>query len=153
MLTLMKPGIDDYAESKSEPTSALLNTLERDTRSKMVHHQMLTGRLEGRFLKMITQISSGAKHVLEIGMFTGYSALSMAEGLPDDGTVTTCDIDEECIKFAKSFFERSEHGRKITVMAGPALDSLKSWKAHSTSFSSTPISPTTKTITTLSCLK
>jgi caffeoyl-CoA O-methyltransferase len=124
MLTLMKPGIDEYAQSKSEPTSALLNSLERETHSKMAHWQMLTGRLEGRFLKMMVQIS-GAKNVLEIGMFTGYSALSMAEGLPAGGTVTTCDIDADCIKFAKEFFARSEHGDKITVMEGPALDSLK----------------------------
>ena len=124
MLTLLKPGIDEYAESKSEPTSALLNHLVHETRSKMKYPSMLTGRLEGRFLKMMVQIS-GAKNVLEIGMFTGYSALSMAEGLPAGGTVTTLDIDEECIKFAKGFFERSEHGHKITVIAGPALNSLK----------------------------
>jgi caffeoyl-CoA O-methyltransferase len=124
MLTLMKPGIDEYAESKSEPTSALLNNLVKETHSKMEYPQMLTGRLEGRFLKMMVQIS-GAKNVLEIGMFTGYSALSMAEGLPHGGKVTTLDIDEACIKFAKGFFERSEHGHKIEVIKGPALDSLK----------------------------
>ncbi|MBS2008423.1 MAG: class I SAM-dependent methyltransferase [Cyanobacteria bacterium SZAS TMP-1] len=124
MLTLMKPGIDDYAESKCEPTSALLNKLVRDTHEKMQYPQMLTGRLEGRFLKMMVQISA-AKNVLEIGMFTGYSALSMAEGLPAGGTVTTLDIDETCIKFAREFFEKSEHGKKINVIQGPALDSLK----------------------------
>jgi len=124
MLTLMKPGIDDYAESKSEPTSALLNNLVRETHERMQYPQMLTGRLEGRFLKMMVQIS-GAKNVLEIGMFTGYSALSMAEGLAEGGKVTTLDIDEECIKFAKGFFERSEHGKKIDVIKGPALESLK----------------------------
>jgi len=124
MLTLMKPGIDDYAESKSEPTSALLNRLVHETRSKMEHSTMLTGRLEGRFLKLMVQIS-GAKNVLEIGMFTGYSALSMAEGLGDDGKVTTLEIDEARIKFAKEFFERSEHGKKITVVKGPGLESLK----------------------------
>jgi caffeoyl-CoA O-methyltransferase len=127
MLTLMKPGIDEYAESKSEPTSALLNHLVRETYSKMEIPQMLTGRLEGRFLKMMVQIS-GAKNVLEIGMFTGYSALSMAEGLPPGGKVTTLDIDEDCIKFAKGYFDRSEHGKKIEVVKGPALDSLKKLK-------------------------
>lgn len=127
MLTLMKPGIDEYAESKSEPTSGLLNNLVRETYSKMEMPQMLTGRLEGRFLKMMVQIS-GAVNVLEIGMFTGYSALSMAEGLPAGGKVTSLELDEDCIKFAKGFFERSEHGKKIEVIKGPAIDSLKKLK-------------------------
>ncbi len=125
MLTLTKPGIDDYAESKTEPTSALLTSLVRETHEKMSMPQMLTGRLEGRFLKMMVQIS-GAKSVLEIGMFTGYSALSMAEGLPEGGKVTTLDIDDECVQFAKRYFERSEHGHKITVIQGTALKSLQS---------------------------
>ena len=99
MLTLTKPGIEEYAESKSEPVSALLSKLARDTYESMPIPWMLTGRLEGRFLKMMVQIS-GAKNVLEIGMFTGYSALSMAEGLPEGGTVTTLDIDPACIEFA-----------------------------------------------------
>lgn len=123
MLTLTKPGIDDYAESKSEPTSALLAELVRDTHDNMAYPQMLTGRLEGRFLKLMVQIAA-AKSVLEIGMFTGYSALSMAEGLAKGGKVTTLEIDEKCIAFAKRYFERSEHGSKIEVVQGPALDSL-----------------------------
>jgi caffeoyl-CoA O-methyltransferase len=123
MLTLTKPGIDDYAESKTEPTSALLAELVRDTHENMDYPQMLTGRLEGRFLKLMVQIAA-AKSVLEIGMFTGYSALSMAEGLVKGGKVTTLEIDEKCIVFAKRYFERSEHGSKIEVIQGPALDSL-----------------------------
>lgn len=124
MLTLTKPGIDDYAESKSEPTSALLKNLVRETYELMKWPQMLTGRLEGRFLKMMVQLVN-AQNVLEIGMFTGYSALSMAEGLPHDGKLTTLDLDSDCIAFAKRYFERSEHGHKIQVVEGPALDSLK----------------------------
>ena len=123
MLTLTKPGIDDYAESKSEPTSALLAELVRDTHDNMAYPQMLTGRHEGRFLKLMVQIAA-AQSVLEIGMFTGYSALSMAEGLAKGGKVTTLEIDEKCIAFAKRYFERSEHGSKIEVIQGPALDSL-----------------------------
>jgi caffeoyl-CoA O-methyltransferase len=120
----MKPGIDEYAESKCEPTSALLNSLVKETYNTMEFPQMLTGRIEGRFLKMMVQIS-GAMNILEIGMFTGYSALSMAEGLPTGGKVTTLDIDDKCIKMAKGYFERSEHGKKIEVIQGPALDSIK----------------------------
>lgn len=127
MLTLTKPGIDDYAESKSEPTSGLLNSLVRETHASMKLPQMLTGRLEGRFLKMMVQLVN-ARSVLEIGMFTGYSALSMAEGLPQDGKLVTLDLDPEYISFAKSYFDRSEHGHKIEVVEGPALDSLKKLK-------------------------
>ena len=124
MLTLTKPGIEEYAESKSEPTSALLNSLSKETWEKMSIPWMLTGRLEGRFLKMMVQIS-WVTNVLEIGMFTGYSALSMAEGLPAGGKLTTLDIDADCVKFAKSYFERSPYGEKITVLEGPALASLE----------------------------
>lgn len=124
MLTLTKPGIEEYAESKSEPVSSLLKNLQRDTYESMPVPWMLTGRLEGRFLKMMVQISA-AKNILEIGMFTGYSALSMAEGIIGEGKVTTLDIDPNCIEFAKRYFERSEYGKRINVIAGPALDSLK----------------------------
>lgn len=124
MLTLTRPGIDDYAEAKSEPVSALLSSLARDTHASMQYPQMLTGRLEGRFLKMMVQIAR-AKQVLEIGMFTGYSALSMAEGLQPGGKVTTLDIDPGCIEFAKRYFERSPYSQMIEVIEGPAIETLK----------------------------
>ena len=124
MLTLTKPGIEEYAESKTEPVSALLNGLARDTYATMPVPWMLTGRLEGRFLKLMVQIA-GARNILEIGMFTGYSALSMAEGTGAGGKVTTLDIDRKCIEFAKRYFERSEYGSRIQVIEGPALQSLE----------------------------
>lgn len=124
MLTLTKPGIEEYARSKTEPVSSLLNQLVRETEEIMDIPQMLTGQLEGRFLKMMVAIS-GAKNVLEIGMFTGYSALSMAEGLPADGKLTTLEIDPKAIVMAKKYFERSEYGRKITVIEGDAMQSLR----------------------------
>jgi caffeoyl-CoA O-methyltransferase len=86
--------------------------------------QMVSGPLEGNFLRLLVQIS-GAKSVLEIGMFTGFSALSMAAGLPADGKLTTLELDPKCIETGKRYFARSEHGKKITIKEGPALESLK----------------------------
>lgn len=126
-LMLVAPEVDSYAVSKSEPTSDLLKELVEVTERDTAMPIMLTGPLEGRFLKMMAQLT-GAKRVLEIGMFTGYSALSMAEGMPDDGELITCDLDPNCISIARSFYARSPHGKKIVVMEGPALESLKKIK-------------------------
>lgn len=125
MLTLVSPELENYAVSKTEPVSALLAELDLVTNQETSLPIMLTGHLEGRFLKLMVQVA-GAKRVLEIGTFTGYSALSMAEGLPADGKLITLDIDPDSVKIAKRFIERSEHGHKIEIKLGPALDSLKS---------------------------
>ncbi len=124
MITFSPPGIDDYAASKSEPAGSLLQELMEETKSKMEMWGMLTGHLEGRLLKLLVLIS-GAKNILEIGMFTGYSALCMAEALPADGHLTTLDIDPVAIALARKYFERSEHASKITIVEGAALESLK----------------------------
>lgn len=124
MLTLVSNEIEEYATHKSEPTSQLLRDLVQITNRETELPIMLTGALEGRFLKLITQIIS-ARRVLEIGMFTGYSALSMAEGLPVDGELITLELEQKYIDIAKAFFEKSEHGHKIKIKKGPALESLK----------------------------
>ncbi len=85
---------------------------------------MVVGPLEGAFLKMMVRLV-GAKRVLEIGMFTGYSALCFAEALPADGQVITCEINEKSATLARTYFARSPHGRKITVRMGAALDTLR----------------------------
>jgi caffeoyl-CoA O-methyltransferase len=89
--------------------------------------QMIVGPLEGAFLKMMTQVVQ-AKRVLEIGMFTGYSALCFAEALPADGTVLACEIDEESAALARQYFARSPIGKKIEVRMGPALDTMRHLK-------------------------
>jgi len=85
---------------------------------------MIVGPLEGAFLKMMAQLVQ-AKRVLEIGMFTGYSALCFAEALPADGTVITCEVDEESAALARQYFARSPIGKKIEVRMGPALDTMR----------------------------
>lgn len=128
MLSLVDQSIEDYVISKSEPTSPLLMELVDVTKKSQAMPQMLCGPIEGRFLKLMVQISN-AKRVLEIGTFTGYSALSMAEGLPSYGELMTCEIDPQVIEVAQGFFNRSPHGSKIKVLQGPALESIKKVEA------------------------
>jgi caffeoyl-CoA O-methyltransferase len=89
--------------------------------------QMIVGPLEGAFLKMLTQLVQ-ATRVLEIGMFTGYSALCFAEALPADGMVITCEVDEESAALARAYFTRSPVGKKIELRMGPALDTMRRLK-------------------------
>jgi len=124
MLTLVGPDIEEYARSKTSPDGELLSEQAAETVESMPIPEMLTGQLEGRFLKLMVQ-ATGARRVLEIGMYTGYSALSMAEGLPAGGELITCEIDPAAIAFARRYFERSVHGKKITIKEGPALESIK----------------------------
>jgi caffeoyl-CoA O-methyltransferase len=85
---------------------------------------MMVGPVEGQFLKMLATLT-GARRILEIGMFTGYSTLAWAEALPKDGRIVTCEINPETTEIAKRYFAESPHGHKIEIRLGPALDSLK----------------------------
>src|SRR4030066_234404 len=123
MIPIVSPPIDAYCLAHTTPADPLLDELAAYTRAHCKFPQMLTGPVEGTFLKMLVQIS-GAKRVLEIGTFTGYSALSMAAGLPDDGELFTCEIDPGHARIAQSFFDRSPHGKRIALKIGPALDSI-----------------------------
>lgn len=124
MTLLADPNLEDYAVAKSEPTDKLLRDLADQTYAEIERPQMLAGPIEGRFLKIVAMLI-GARRALEIGTFTGYSALSIAEGLPDDGELYTCDMDPKVIAVARSYFARSPHGKKIHIMEGLALDSIK----------------------------
>ena len=125
-LTLVPDEIDAYAAAHSTPLSPLIDeliaTTERETGALA---GMLSGQLVGNLLQMLV-FATCAKRVLEIGMFTGFSAQMMAAALPDDGELITCDINPKTIALGKSFFERSPDGRKIEVREGPALDTLRS---------------------------
>ncbi len=125
-LTLVPDEIDAYAAAHSTPLPPLIDeliaTTERETGALAV---MLSGQLVGNLLQMLV-FATGAKRVLEVGMFTGFSAQMMAAALPDDGKLITCDINPKTIALGKSFFERSPDGRKIEVREGPALDTLRS---------------------------
>ena len=124
MKTLVSADIEAYAQAHSMPESDLCRALRDETQRRMESPQMIVGPLEGAFLKMMAQLV-GAKRVLEIGMFTGYSALCFAEVLPADGTVITCEIDEESAVLARQYFARSPLGKKIEIRMGPALDTMR----------------------------
>jgi caffeoyl-CoA O-methyltransferase len=115
--------LDRYAESHSTPPDELLTRLFQETHEKLAAPQMLTGAIEGRFLEMLVWIS-GARRVLEIGTYSGYSALSMAAALPADGRIVTCDVWEEANELARRYAAESPHGDKIDFRLGPALETI-----------------------------
>ena len=123
-MDFIKEEIETYAYKHTQNEGKLLQKLEAETYEKLEIPQMLTGRLEGRFLRLMAKLI-GARRIIEVGTFGGYSAISMAEALPDDGELFTCDIDPVAIAFARRFFSESEHGKKITLLEGPALESIK----------------------------
>lgn len=116
--------IEDYARRHTGGEPAFLQSLAEKTRNEMRHAQMLTGRIEGRLLKLLVQISN-AGLVVEVGTFTGYSALSMAEGLAENGRLITCEIDPEARDFAQAAFDASPLGGQIELRFGPAIETIR----------------------------
>ena len=119
--------IEEYAFNHTSYEGDLLKRLEEETYEKLEIPQMTTGRIEARLLKLLARLVS-AKRILEIGTFAGYSALSMAEALPEEGELVTCEEDPVAIDFARKYFDLSANGKKITQVEGPALESLKTIK-------------------------
>jgi predicted O-methyltransferase YrrM len=113
-----------YAEEHTTPPEPLLAELAAETRETLPSPQMLTGTVEGRFLELLVY-ASGARRVLELGTYSGYSALSMAAGLPPDGRIDTCEVDERHASVAARYIERSPYADRITVHLGPALETIE----------------------------
>ena len=122
--------IDLYCKSYSLKDNSLLQELTKTTWNSEDIPQMLSGSLVGGLLQTLIKIS-GAVNVLEIGMFTGYSALKMAEVLPQNGTLDTCELMDKHIKTATEWFKKSKNGFKITIHKGPAIQSLEKMKRFS----------------------
>lgn len=133
MESLLIKGIEAYARDHSLAPSALANELEAYTNAHCQDPQMLIGPLEAAVLKLLLRIGN-ARRAIEIGTFTGYSALSMAEALPADGRVVTCDINPETTRIAREFFARSPHGNKIEPRLGPALATLAQLRGEAFDF-------------------
>ena len=122
-MDITREMIDRYAEEHSTPEAPWLEALAQETRATSESHRMMVGPLEGRFLEFLVWLSR-ARQVLEIGMFTGYSALSMAAALPPGGHLVTCEIDPERAATARRHFDASPFADRIDIRVGPALDTL-----------------------------
>jgi caffeoyl-CoA O-methyltransferase len=120
---IIPKAIDDYCAAHTTPPAPLLAELAAWTHAQVKHPQMLTGHIEGALLAWLVRLTS-ARRVLEIGTYTGYSALAMAAALPADGELMTCDNDPTHAGIAQSYFDRSPHRGKIRLVLGPALDIL-----------------------------
>ena len=124
-LDITHPEIERFAAEHTTPLPPLLVELVAETEREFGERAgMLSGPLVGTLLQTLVW-ATGARRVLEIGMFTGFSAQMMAAALPDDGRLITCDVDPKAIAFAKRYFGRSEHGHKIEVREGPALETMR----------------------------
>ena len=128
MKPIVPEAIAAYCVAHSSPPSKLASELEQYTIEHCSYSQMLTGAWGGELLRLLIG-ATGARRALEIGLFTGYSALTMAEALPEDGELISCDIDPETTKIARRFLDRSPQGRKVSIRLGPALQTLKTLAA------------------------
>jgi caffeoyl-CoA O-methyltransferase len=125
-------GLEPYVSRCTTPESPALAALSRRTRSHDwekrtsagLEQEMLSGQVEGQALKFLVRMTR-ARRVLELGMFTGYSALAIAEALPDDGRVLTCELDPGVAAFAQASFDEAPAGAKIEIRVGPALETLR----------------------------
>jgi predicted O-methyltransferase YrrM len=115
----MSDKLDEYVLANSSPESPLLAELYRQTHLKLMNPRMVSGHIQGRFLSFISRMIA-PKRILEIGTFTGYGTICLAEGLSKTGMIHTIDSDEEIIEFAKSYFERAGIKNKVTLHHGDA---------------------------------
>ncbi len=124
MPQIVDPNIERYATEHTSAEPPELQAVAAETRERFEGRSgMLTGHLEGAFLRMLVAMT-GARRVLEIGMFTGYSAMAMASALPLDGRLTTLDVSEEHAEVARRHIEASPWRDRIEIRMGPALDTL-----------------------------
>jgi caffeoyl-CoA O-methyltransferase len=122
-MEITDPRIEQYVERLTSPHDALLAELSTETATSLGSTQMLTGPVAGRFLETLVWFGR-PERVLEIGTFSGHSALAMAAALPEGGHIDACEIDPERAAFAQRYFDRSPHGSKITLHLGPAIETI-----------------------------
>lgn len=113
--------IEEYSAQHTEMESDLLKKLNRETHAKVLNPRMLSGHVQGRFLSMISRMIR-PDHILEVGTYTGYSALCLCEGLKDQGTLVTIDINEELETMTRTFFDNSPFSQNIDYRIGNAVD-------------------------------
>lgn len=123
MLALVSEALEQYAAQHTTAEPELYARLREETQANLEYPQMQVGTLEGTFLKLMVQLT-GAKRILEIGTYSGYSGLAMASGLPEGGKLTSCDIDPKATAVARRYFDESPWGDKIEIKLAPALDTI-----------------------------
>jgi caffeoyl-CoA O-methyltransferase len=121
---IVNEDVERYAEEHSTPDPELFRRLEEETRAISEWPQMMVGPLEGPFLGWLVWLS-GARRVLEIGTFTGYSSISMALNLPPDGRIVSLDVEEETTAVARRYAEEAGVADRIDYRVGPALEALE----------------------------
>ncbi|MDP9231250.1 MAG: class I SAM-dependent methyltransferase [Actinomycetota bacterium] len=124
MSFIVPEEIEAYAAAHTTPPEELLAELAEETKATLRSPQMLTGPIEGRLLELLVH-GIEAKRVLELGTYSGYSSLSMAAGLAEDGHIDTCEVDEKHAEVARRYIERSQYADRITVHLGPALETIE----------------------------
>ena len=120
-MDLISADLATYVEAHTSPESELLRRLNRNTHAQILRPRMLSGHIQGRLLSMISHMLR-PRRILEIGTYTGYSALCLAEGLADDGLLITLDNNEELEDFARSYWQQSPYAHKIDFRLGNAPD-------------------------------
>jgi caffeoyl-CoA O-methyltransferase len=120
---IVEPTLEAYAEQHTTAPPPHLENLATELRATLESPGMMVGRLEGRFLELLT-FALGARSVLEIGTFGGYSALSMAAGLAPGGTIVTCEISDVHAEFARRHIAASPYAGSIEVVVGPAIETI-----------------------------
>ena len=133
MEKLLAADIEDYVHDHTTDLGPLFEALRAETLAHLPFPQMQVGRVEGQFLKSIVAVS-GAARVLEIGTFSGYSALSMASALPEHGKLITCDIDPVATAVAQRYFDRAPWGHRIEIRLGPAIETLRELRRDNETF-------------------
>lgn len=117
----LSDALENYIKDNSENEPKLLRELTRETHLKVIQPRMITGHFQGRFLSMLSKLIH-PKNILEIGTYTGYSAICLAEGLQKDGELHTIDINEELTLLQRKYFDKSSYGKQIVQHTGDAVE-------------------------------
>ena len=124
MAFIVDERVEEYAVAHTSVLLDLFDRLEAETRDNTDAPQMMVGRLEGGFLAALVRLT-GARRILELGTFTGYSSISMASVLPPGGSIITCDVDPEATTIARRYMDESGYGDRIEIRLGPALETIE----------------------------